>query len=190
MIYFTKPTEASLSTFLESQAALPYTYRAEFVGTTDTQTEILPVPVGYDSDHNCVCLGSGEAVFRHACAQMRAWRTFPSPWTEIYPKNAPLVKGQVVVVLFHLFGLWWRSSARIVYVIDEERRFGFAYGTLPGHIERGEERFLIEWHPDDTVWYDLRSFSKPRLWFVQLGYPIVRRLQKRFVRDSHAAMQK
>jgi uncharacterized protein (UPF0548 family) len=189
MIYLSKPTEASLLTFLESQTGLPYTYPEEFVGTTDSKAGILPVPPGYDTDHNRVCLGSGEAVFRDACVAMRAWRTFPAPWTQIYPPNVPLVEKQIVVVLFHLFGLWWRSSARIVYSIDEERRFGFAYGTLPGHIERGEERFLIEWHTDDTVWYDLRSFSKPRLWFVKLGYPLVRMLQKRFVRDSQAAMR-
>jgi uncharacterized protein (UPF0548 family) len=189
MIYLTKPSEASLLAFLTTQVSLPYTYPAAFVGTTDTPAEILPTPPRYDCDHNQVCLGSGEEVFRNACTKMRAWRTFPAAWTEIYPKNAPLVKDQVVVVLFHLFGLWWRSSARIVYVINEERRFGFAYGTLPGHIERGEERFLIEWRPDDTVWYDLRSFSHPRLWFVQLGYPLVRALQRRFVTDSRAAMR-
>jgi uncharacterized protein (UPF0548 family) len=83
------------------------------------------------------------------------------------------------------------SSARIVYQLEDGqpiRRFGFAYGTLPGHIERGEERFSIEWLPDDTVWYDIRAFSRPRHWLVRLGYPLARRLQRRFVRDSQSAM--
>jgi len=34
-------------------------------------------------------------------------------------------------------GVWFLNAARIVYVIDEPRRFSFAYGTLPGHAERG-----------------------------------------------------
>jgi uncharacterized protein (UPF0548 family) len=189
MIHLTKPNEAFLRDFLASQENLPLTYPAEWMGTTDSPKMPMEEEArGYDHDHNRVCLGKGKETFQNACRAMRAWRTFPAPWTDVYPENAPLVSGQIVVVLFHLFGLWWHSSARIVYTINEPRRFGFAYGTLPGHIERGEERFLIEWRTDDTVWYDLRSFSKPRLWIAQLGYPLVRMLQKRFVRDSGRSM--
>jgi uncharacterized protein (UPF0548 family) len=43
-------------------------------------------------------------------------------------------------------------------------------------------------HPDGSVWYDLLAFSTPRYWLVRLGYPLTRRLQRRFVRDSLAAM--
>jgi uncharacterized protein (UPF0548 family) len=70
------------------------------------------------------------------------------------------------------------------------RRCGFAYGTLPHHVERGEERFSVEWHPDDTVWYDVRAFSRPRYWPVRLAFPLARWLQRRFVTESKAAMQK
>ena len=47
-----------------------------------------------------------------------------------------------------LLGLWWLNACRIVYVVDEAgpvTKFGFAYGTLPGHAGTGEERFLVEW---------------------------------------------
>ena len=71
------------------------------------------------------------------------------------------------------------------------RKFGFAYGTLPGHVESGEERFLIEWNlADDNVWYDVLAFSKPNHILTRLGYPVARRMQKRFGRDSAAAMLK
>jgi len=87
-----------------------------------------------------------------------------------------------------------------VYVVDNETggrtetdaiaRFGFAYGTLPDHIERGEERFLIEWnHSDDSVWYDILAFSQPRHPMVKLGAPVARVMQKRFARDSLRAMR-
>ena len=70
-------------------------------------------------------------------------------------------------------------------------KYGFAYGTLPGHVESGEECFLIEWnHADDGVYYDILAFSKPNHFLTRLGYPVVRRMQKRFGRDSAAAMQK
>ena len=78
--------------------------------------------------------------------------------------------------------------------MDEEgpvTRYGFAYGTLPGHAESGEERFNVEWHEqDDAVWYDIVAFSRPQQFLARLGYPFARRLQKRFARDSAAAMRR
>jgi len=89
-------------------------------------------------------------------------------------------------------GVWWLNACRVVYVVDDDgpiSKFGFAYGTLPGHVESGEERFLIEWdRGDDGVWYDIVAFSHPHRFSARLGYPVVRRLQKRFGRDSAASM--
>jgi len=75
--------------------------------------------------------------------------------------------------------------------VDEEgpvKRYGFAYDTLPEHPESGEERFTVEWRGDDAVWYDILAFSRPQQFLARLGYPLSRRLQKRFDRDSAAAM--
>jgi uncharacterized protein (UPF0548 family) len=69
-----------------------------------------------------------------------------------------------VAVIARALGLWWLNACRIVYIVDESeplRRFGFAYGTLPGHVGTGEERFLVEWDPaGDGVWYDILAFSR------------------------------
>jgi uncharacterized protein (UPF0548 family) len=47
----------------------------------------------------------------------------------------------------------------------------------------------VEWHEeDDAVWYNIVAFSRPQQLLTRLGYPLVRRLQKRFARDSAAAM--
>jgi uncharacterized protein (UPF0548 family) len=84
------------------------------------------------------------------------------------------------------------NACRIVYLVDEEgavKRFGFAYGTLAEHAEIGEERFTVEWNrADDTVWYDILAFSRPRQMLAKLGYPLSRSLQKRFAEGSKAAM--
>ena len=97
-------------------------------------------------------------------------------------------------MIARLFGLWWLNACRIVYVVDEPgpvQRYGFAYGTLPEHAESGEERFTVEWHQADAaVWYDILAFSRPQQLLARLGYPLARRLQKRFARDSAAAMQR
>jgi uncharacterized protein (UPF0548 family) len=108
--------------------------------------------------------------------------------------ETPIQSGQVVAVIARLLGLWWLNACRIVYVVDEQgpvQRSGFAYGTLPEHAESGEERFTVEWHEaDDAVWYDILAFSRPHQLLARLGYPFARRLQKRFARDSAAAMQR
>jgi uncharacterized protein (UPF0548 family) len=91
-----------------------------------------------------------------------------------------------------LFGLWTVNMCRIVRTTDEDgpvASFGLAYGTLVGHAETGEERFRVEWdHADDSVWYEIRAVSKPGSWLTRLGYPLTRRLQRRFGRDSMRAM--
>lgn len=114
-------------------------------------------------------------------------------WVEPGSPAAPLETGQTVAVLAHVWGLWVLNACRIVYVVDEQDRitqFGFGYGTLPAHAESGEERFLIEWHhTDDSVWYDVSAFFRPRHPLVRLGWPVAQSLVNRFRRDSAAAMK-
>jgi uncharacterized protein (UPF0548 family) len=104
-----------------------------------------------------------------------------------------LTKNAVVAVEATAGGLWSLNAARVVYMIEDQRdvkaRFGFAYGTLPDHVEQGEERFMVEWKTDDSVWYDIFAFSRPQHALAQIGFPLVRMLQKRFARDSLAAME-
>jgi uncharacterized protein (UPF0548 family) len=109
-------------------------------------------------------------------------------WVHIFPEHVPIREGGTVAVVGRHFGFSSLNACRIVYVLNEPRRFGFAYGTLPVHAERGEERFTVEWRADDSVWYDILAFSRPNGWLVRLGYPFSRALQKRFARDSKAAM--
>ncbi len=111
-------------------------------------------------------------------------------WAYAFPNDTPIEPNRTVAVVARTFGLWCVCSARIVYVVDEPHRFGFAYGTLPGHVECGEERFLVQRDEDGTVWYDIRAFSRPGHILTKIGFPFVRRLQKRFVRDSADAMQR
>jgi uncharacterized protein (UPF0548 family) len=176
-----RPSDAAIAAHVAAQAGVPLTYTE--IGATRDAHE----PPGFDHDHNRARLGSGADVFGRARDAIRAWAMFPAPLATIVP-HAPIREGEVVGVVIHALGLWWLNAARIVYVIDEPRRFGFAYGTTPGHVECGEERFLVEWLDDDSVWYDLRAFSRPRFWMTRVGKPLTRRLQRRFAMMSKAAM--
>jgi uncharacterized protein (UPF0548 family) len=159
--------------------------------TADSQ----PLPAGYKLDHTRVSLGSGAATFEHACTALRRWEQFRLGWCDAFPGDTPLHVGQTVVVVARVLVSWWTNAARIVYTINESTdavsRFGFAYGTLPGHVESGEERFLVEWdRATDQIFYDIRAFSRPRHILSRLGYPFARAMQKRFARNSAAAMQR
>lgn len=180
-----RPNIAWLEAFRASQTSCECTYAD--VGASDAGH-----PAGFTLDHNRVCLGQGEQVFDAACTALRNWRMFPASWTAIYPTNCPQTSGTGVVMLAHALGLWWPNALRVVYRIDEAgppRRVGFAYGTLPAHVECGEERFLIEQDEQGRVWYDVRAFSRPRHPLVRLAFPLARRLQRRFVRDSQQSMR-
>ena len=103
-------------------------------------------------------------------------------------------EGSVVGILVRHFGFWSLSACRIVYVVrgtGETEMYGFAYGTLPAHAERGEERFTVEHHlATGEVWYDLYAFSKPAHLLAKVGYPLGRSVQKRFISESKRAMVK
>jgi uncharacterized protein (UPF0548 family) len=189
-----RPSDQSLHEFLESQRALPFTY--ESVGGTAPDAEH---PAGFAVDRQAVVLGSGREVFLAARQGIEAWAQFDLGWCEAWPRETPIRAREVVAVIARSMGLWWTNAARIVYVVDEPvesikgavAKFGFAYGTLPGHVEMGEELFLVEWdQATDAVTYSILAFSRPRHPLARLGRPLVRRLQQRFREDSAAAMQR
>ncbi len=187
MLSLRKPSAESTRRFLTEQAKRDFSYSP--VGATADQ-----LPTGFVVDHTRVELGEGEPVFQAARAALQRWRQFDLDWLEAWSPQTPIQAGEVVAIVARALGLWWLSACKIVYVVDEsgtKSRFGLAYGTLPDHAARGEERFLIEWdQADNSVWYDILAFSRPNHFLTRLGYPIVRRTQQRFGRESAAAMLK
>ena len=147
---------------------------------------------GYVVDHNRIRLGMGEETFVRAVEALRGWRMFDVGWVRVCWPGTPVETGSTVAVLGSHYGFWSLNACRIVYLVEEAngvRRSGFAYGTLPEHAEAGEERFTIEWNPDDEVWYDLYAFSKPNNALARIGKPFARGLQRRFARGSLRAMK-
>ena len=187
MVSLRKPSAESIRRFLKAQAKRDFSYSA--VGATADQ-----LPAGFVVDRTRIKLGEGGPVFQAARAALQQWRQFDLGWLEAWSPETPIQAGEVVAILARALGLWWLNACKIVYVVDESgpiSRFGLAYGTLPDHAGRGEERFLIEWdQADNSVWYDILAFSRPNTFLSQLGYPIVRRTQKRFGRESAAAILK
>ena len=187
MFSLTAPTEDEVRRFISKQKGSSFSY-------PDVGASATAVPAGYNLDHNRVQLGRGENTWQRGLGAIRAWRMFGMPWVNLHWQSAPIVVGTDIAVSVHHFGFYSLNACRIVYLVDEEgavKRFGFAYGTLAEHVESGEERFTVEWNrAEDTVWYDILAFSRPRQMLARLGYPLSRSLQKRFAEGSKAAMVK
>lgn len=185
MFLLTKPTEERIRQFLASQKDRPFTY-------SDADLAAQQSPPGYTRDHHRIKLGEGADAFRRAVEALRRWEMFNIGWLQLCWPDAPIEIGATVAVLADLGCFWSLNACRIARVFDEDgdvRRYGFAYGTLPDHVERGQESFIIEWHSkDDSVWYDLSAYSRPNHLLAKLGYPVTRALQKRFTRASMQAM--
>ena len=187
MFLITKPNNETVARFLETQKDTPFSY-AEIGATRNV------APDGYTIDHNRVQLGTGREAFERAIKAVRNWKMFDISWVNLCWENIPIEQGATVAILVNHFGFWSLNAAKIVYVLEETgeiEKFGFAYGTLLDHSERGEERFSVEFHQaDESVWYDLYAFSQPNHILPKLGYPISRYLQKQFAMESKQAMVK
>ena len=187
MFSLKKPSDAEIRQFLRVQQSLPFSYLEVGASRGD-------LPSGYTVDHNRVRLGEGQQVFDRARQAIQGWEMFRVGWMRLLWPGASIEAGTTVGLLTWQLGVWSLNACRVVYVIEEDepvQKYGFAYGTLPDHAERGEERFMVEWHhSDDSVWYDICAFSRPKQFLAKAAYPFTRRLQKRFARDSMRAMLK
>ena len=184
-----RPSESRIQHQLDFARDLPLTYGMPSV-TEHGPAEARP-PHGYARDQTRSEIGHGEAAFEAAKSALQSWQHFDLGWVRVANPEARLDPDQLVAVEAHTLGLWSVNISRIVYVIDEPTRFGFAYGTTPLHVESGEERFLVEFYPvSGTVSYELLAISRPVHWLARLGYPYTRHQQHRFARDSHAKMKR
>jgi uncharacterized protein (UPF0548 family) len=186
MFFSSKPTRTSIDAFIAAQQNQKFSY-AE-VGCSRQQA-----PKGYTADHNRIKLGQGVETFERAKRAVQQWKMFDMPWIVLCWPDTPIEPGVTVAVVISHLRFWSVNACRIVYVVEEHgspEGYGFAYGTLPDHGEIGEERFSVEFKPEDqSVWYDLYAISRPTT-LARLAYPFTRALQKRFAHDSKAAMQR
>jgi uncharacterized protein (UPF0548 family) len=186
MFCLAKPNRDSIRAFITAQKTQRFSY-------PEVGSSRLTAPDGYTVDHNRARLGQGRNTFERAKSAVQQWKMFDVPWIKLCWPDTPIETGATVAVLVSHLGFWSLNACRIVYVLEEHgklERYGFAYGTLPQHRELGEERFSVEYNPEDeSVWYDLYALSRPGP-IAKLAYPFTRALQKRFARDSLAAMQR
>lgn len=171
MIRFSTVSPTILSRLLAGARRQNLTYEA--VGWTARTA----LPPGFLHDHHERRL-SGADSFERAKLGLKRWAAHKGAGARIFPGGAP-EEGETVLVGLTLGPLHIVAPGRIVYVIEEPDRFGFAYGTLPGHPECGEESFLVERGRDGESVFRIRAFSRPAHPLARLGAPLARRIQLR-----------
>jgi uncharacterized protein (UPF0548 family) len=156
--------------------SLPLTYPE--VGAT-----VGPPPPGYRHLGFVSQVGAGHQRFEKAADTVMHWGMQRGAGLRVEASSDVVTVGAVVVVKMGFL----KAPCRVVYVIDEPDVQGFAYGTLLGHPESGEERFVVRHDPvTAAVFAEVSAFSRPATWWSKAGGPFTslaqRVIAKRYVR--------
>lgn len=149
---------------------LPFTYPE--VGATGSE-----LPSGYQHLRASRVVGSGREVFEQCAEVVMTWGVQRGAGLVVVPGDRVRVGAQNRVGLgVGPLRIW--APCRVVYVVDEPTRKGFAYGTVQGHPESGEESFVVSLDDEDTVLFEVTAFSRPARWFARIGGPVTKLLQR------------
>ncbi|MFF2952496.1 DUF1990 family protein [Kitasatospora sp. NPDC057965] len=132
------------------------------------------LPEGYAHLRRRVHLGHGPDVLARAGRFVLGWGCQLGTGFAVYP-HAPVETGATVLLRIALPGTRWPRlviPCRVVWTVDEPDRIGFAYGTLPGHPERGEEAFTVSMDAAGEVWFEVSAFARIASWYARLGRPV------------------
>jgi uncharacterized protein (UPF0548 family) len=134
-------------------------------------------PLDYRRDQYSVLLGHGDETFRRAITGLKTWNAHRQVRLRVLPAPSPLNEGTTTIAAIGLRHLSLAVPCRIIRVIDEPSRCGFAYATLPDHPEQGEECFIITLTDDGDVTFEILAFSRPANAVVRSSGPLARAVQ-------------
>ncbi|NOL45545.1 DUF1990 domain-containing protein [Kribbella sandramycini] len=146
-------------------------------------------PAGYHRLEHRARLGAGNEVFQRAGEALMTWRMqrraglpFTADGRADAGVNAlgQLGVGMVVgrlrtAVPLALVGL--PIPCRVVWTVEEPDRIGFAYGSLQGHPEAGEESFVVT-REVGGIYFTVKAYSRAAAWYARLGGPATRTVQR------------
>jgi uncharacterized protein (UPF0548 family) len=153
---------------MDQFTSLPLTY------TETGATAAAAPPPGYQGLQRSLELGFGRSVFERAGAALMSWQMHQRAGLGVVTDFPIATPGAAVLLSIGRppFGL--TMPCRVIYQVSDEQRQGFAYGTLPGHPESGEEFFVVTRDWDHRVMFTVRAFSRPATRLARLGGPLTR----------------
>lgn len=108
------------------------------------------------------------------------YRIFPknilSAYTQWEDEQRTMQAGDIILQQVYLppipkFSQKALFGVRIKEIIHEEKRCGFSYETLKGHVECGISYFLLE-EMNGKISFKIQTFSKPGNFFTRLLGPV------------------
>ena len=181
---------------LDDLAALRFSYDA--VGSTRYDE----TPQGYHRLEYRTRIGAGSEVFARAGQALLNWRMHRAAGIPMTATDTPPVigtnslghlgAGMLIGRLRTMTPLGMVGlpiPCRVVWTVDEPDRIGFAYGTLEGHPESGEESFVVT-RESDGVYFTVRAYSRPATWYTHLAGPATRKAQTYAARRYANALQR
>ena len=157
---------------LARMATQPFTYPE--VGRTEGA-----LPDGYLHVRMDRTLGTGRDVFEKAAHRLMTWQMHAASGLTVRSSTAHVRPSSLVILGVRLGPVRVNAPCRVVYVVDDAGRQGFAYGTLPGHPERGEESFVVAIGVRGEVTATITAFSRPASLLARVGGPVTGRMQAR-----------
>lgn len=182
MLSLRRPRPAAVDALLHDQCEEELSYPE--VGATQGA-----FPDGYRHVRHTVELGRGPDVFARASAGLRRWQAHVGAGVTVRPPGAEVDEGLAVVLTVPVAALYVTVACRVVYVLEEPARSGFAYGTLPHHLIEGEEKFVVERGDDGAVRFSVSAFLRPRGLAMRAVGPLVEALDHRIVRRYLGGLQ-
>jgi uncharacterized protein (UPF0548 family) len=168
-----RPSDATLTRVAADAKLLDLSYRE--VGMTRRPSNPTD---RYRWDGWSIDLGDDTQTFDRACEALRCWHAHRGAGARVVPADTPLTVGSTVVVALGFRAFTAIAPCRIVWTVDDEDNFGFGYGTLEGHPERGEESFVIH-RQRGHVTFAITAASCPAGLIPRAGSPVTRMIQKR-----------
>ncbi|HEX4788367.1 MAG TPA: DUF1990 domain-containing protein [Actinospica sp.] len=150
-----------------------------------------PLPGGYRHLDRRMRVGSGQAAFEAAGEAVVTFRMHAQMHLKPQASAKRAEPGTFVVLRVGPERLvLLRAPCEVVWAIDEPRRRGFGYGTLPRHPERGEEGFFVDRDEADAVWLTVRAFSAGARWYTRAAGPLVPLFQRGYALYCGAVLRR
>lgn len=147
------------------------------------------LPAGFRHFERWTTLGKGDDLFTAAVAVLCQWQMHKAVGLRV-AVSGELVAGTDVLMTLGVGPIGLVAPCRVVYVVDEPDEFGFAYGTLTGHPESGEESFRIQRQTDDSINFVIRGFSRPANLLARMSGEIGYAAQDSMTNQYLLAMQR
>ncbi|MFF4737182.1 DUF1990 family protein [Streptomyces sp. NPDC001262] len=147
------------------------------------------LPDGYHHLRETTHLGRGRAVFEAAADAVLDWTMHRAAGVRIAPGTPPAAPGVAVTPVLARGPLRIAAPCEVVWTVRDERRAGFAYGTLKGHPECGEESFVVTLDGAEDVRLTVTAFSRPARWYTRAAGPLVPAFQRAYARKCGRALR-